>query len=59
MCTSLLSAWYGEAPDIQQRVAFAIIARSPIERLLAFKKERGWRHLALIRTAAGSTRATT
>jgi predicted dithiol-disulfide oxidoreductase (DUF899 family) len=47
MCTSLLSAWDGEARDIEQRVAFAIIARSPIERLVAFKKERGWRHLAL------------
>jgi predicted dithiol-disulfide oxidoreductase (DUF899 family) len=36
MCTSLLAAWDGEAPDIEQRVAFAVIARSPIERLVAF-----------------------
>lgn len=47
MCTSLLGAWNGEARDIQQRVAFAVIARSPIERLLAFKQERGWRDLPL------------
>lgn len=47
MCTSLLSAWDGEARDIMQRVALAVIARSPIERLLAFKKERGWRSLKL------------
>ncbi len=47
MCTSLLSAWDGEAPDIEQRVALAIVARSPIERLIAFKKERGWRNLKL------------
>ncbi|WP_243039708.1 DUF899 family protein [Dyella sedimenti] len=47
MCTSLLSAWDGEARDIGQRVALAIIARSPIERLLTFKRERGWRHLKL------------
>lgn len=47
MCTSLLSAWDGEAQDIMQRVAFAVTARSPIERLAAFKKERGWRHLKL------------
>jgi predicted dithiol-disulfide oxidoreductase (DUF899 family) len=47
MCTSLLSAWEGEARDIEQRVALAVIARSPIERLLAFKRERGWRHLKL------------
>jgi predicted dithiol-disulfide oxidoreductase (DUF899 family) len=47
MCTSLLSAWEGEARDIEQRVALAVIARSPIERLIAFKKERGWRDLEL------------
>jgi len=47
MCTSLLSAWDGEVPDIRQRVALAVIARSPIERLVAFKKERGWHHLPL------------
>ncbi|MEI9927180.1 MAG: DUF899 family protein [Sphingomonas sp.] len=47
MCTALLSAWDGEALDIQQRVAFAVIARSPIEKLLAFKRERGWQHLPL------------
>ena len=53
MCTSLLSSWDGEARDVQQRVAFAVIARSPIERLLAFKKERGWRHLNLYCDASG------
>jgi predicted dithiol-disulfide oxidoreductase (DUF899 family) len=47
MCTSLLSAWNGEARDIGQRVALAITARSPLNRLLAFKKERGWRDLPL------------
>jgi predicted dithiol-disulfide oxidoreductase (DUF899 family) len=47
MCTSLLSAWDGEAQDMMQRVALAVTARSPIERLVAFKKERGWRHLKL------------
>ncbi|MDP9807992.1 putative dithiol-disulfide oxidoreductase (DUF899 family) [Rhizobium tibeticum] len=47
MCTSMLSALDGEIPDIRQQVAFAVVARSPIERLLAFKKERGWQHLPL------------
>ena len=47
MCTSLLSAWDGEARDVGQRVALAVVARSPIERLVAFKNERGWRDLAL------------
>lgn len=53
MCTSLLSAWDGEAPDIQQRVAFAVIARSPIERLVAFKRVRGWHHLPLYSDTGG------
>ena len=47
MCTSLLSAWDGEVPDIEQRVALAVVARSPIERLVGFKRQRGWHHLPL------------
>ena len=47
MCTSLLSAWDGETPDIAQRVGFAVTARSPIDKLKAFKAERGWQHLPL------------
>lgn len=47
MCTSLLSAWDGEARDVDQRVALAVVARSPIERLVAFKNARGWRSLKL------------
>jgi predicted dithiol-disulfide oxidoreductase (DUF899 family) len=53
MCTSLLSAWDGEAQDIEQNVALAIIARSPIERLVAFKTERGWRDLKLYSDPSG------
>ena len=47
MCTSLLSAWDGEAQDIMQNVALAVVARSPIKRLIDFKNERGWRDLNL------------
>ena len=54
MCTSLLSSWDGEAADMEQRVALAIVAKSPIERLVAFKKERGWRHLKLYSSAGNS-----
>ena len=54
MCTSLLGALDGQMPDILQRVAFAVIAMSPIERLSAFKHERGWRYLKLY-SSAGTT----
>jgi predicted dithiol-disulfide oxidoreductase (DUF899 family) len=47
MCTSLMSAWDGESLDVEQRIALVMVARSPIERLLAFKKQRGWQHLKL------------
>jgi predicted dithiol-disulfide oxidoreductase (DUF899 family) len=53
MCTSLLSAWEGEALDIQQRVAFAVTARSSLDKLAAFAEERGWRHLPLYSDASG------
>jgi predicted dithiol-disulfide oxidoreductase (DUF899 family) len=53
MCTSQMSAWDGEARDIEQRVAFAMVARSPIERLMEFKKERGWKYLKLYSDTSG------
>ncbi len=53
MCTSLLSAWDGEARDVEQRIALAVVARSPIERLVAFKKERGWHNLKLYSDTSG------
>ena len=53
MCTSLMSAWDGEAKDVEQRVAFVMIARSPIERLVDFKNERGWRYLELFSDTSG------
>ncbi|EIM27974.1 DUF899 family protein [Microvirga lotononidis] len=47
MCTNLLGALEGNGADIQQRMALAVVARSPIERLIAWKKERGWKNLKL------------
>ena len=58
MCTSLLESWELKVPNITQRVALAVIARSPLERMQAFAKERGWRHLPLYSDEAGDyTRA--
>jgi predicted dithiol-disulfide oxidoreductase (DUF899 family) len=42
MCTSFMSTWEAKLPDVEQRVAFVFVARSPIERLIAAKKARGW-----------------
>ena len=53
MCTSLLSAWDGEVKHIEQRIALVAVARSPIQRLVAFKKERGWRDLKVFSDGSG------
>lgn len=45
MCTSLLGSLDIPAVDIEQRVALAVIGRSPVARQLAFARERGWRNL--------------
>lgn len=47
MCSSLLAAWDGEALDVDQSISLVVTARSPIDRLAAFKRERGWQHLRL------------
>ena len=47
MCTALLGPLDGNAADLDQRMSLVVVARSPIERLVAFKQERGWRNLRL------------
>jgi predicted dithiol-disulfide oxidoreductase (DUF899 family) len=51
MCTSLLDGLDGTAGHLQQRVAFGVVARSPIERIRRFADERGWRRLRLLSSA--------
>jgi len=48
MCTNLLDAWDANAPDIEQNASLVVVARSPLERLLAWKQERGWKNLRLV-----------
>ncbi|MBT2134314.1 DUF899 family protein [Croceibacterium sp. LX-88] len=45
MCTSFVGSLDVPAPDIEQRLALAIIGRSPVARQLAFARERGWSNL--------------
>ena len=47
MCTNVLGAWEGNAADIDQRISLVVVARSPIERLTAWKREREWKNLRL------------
>ena len=58
MCTSHMGAFEHKIDDIQQRVALAFIARSPIERLIEAKEARGWTHLPIFSDTDGAfTRA--
>ena len=50
MCTAFLGALDAPSVDLSQRVAFAVIGRSPVARQQAFARERGWRHLRFFAT---------
>jgi predicted dithiol-disulfide oxidoreductase (DUF899 family) len=43
MCTAMLTSWEGTARNLRERVALAVTARSPIERLLDFKRSAAGR----------------
>jgi predicted dithiol-disulfide oxidoreductase (DUF899 family) len=46
-CTSILDALDGNSEAIRQRVELAVVARSPIERIVHHAKDRGWTSLRL------------
>jgi predicted dithiol-disulfide oxidoreductase (DUF899 family) len=50
MCTSFVGSLDIPTPDIEQRVAVAILSRSPVSRQLEFARERGWQHLKFYQT---------
>lgn len=54
MCTSFMASLEGKVPDIEQRVALAMVARSPIERLVEGKRARGWTQLKVYSDSDGS-----
>lgn len=54
MCTSFLDGLDGNAQHIAQRANLVVIAKSPIERIVAYARGRGWRNLRLL-SSAGNT----
>jgi predicted dithiol-disulfide oxidoreductase (DUF899 family) len=52
-CTSFLSAWNGIAANLRERVPIAVTARSPIERLVEYKRQRGFRNLPFASDLSG------
>jgi predicted dithiol-disulfide oxidoreductase (DUF899 family) len=51
-CTALLDQLDGAAEHATQHVNLAVVAKSPLERILTFAEERGWRRLRLLSSAA-------
>src|SRR5438105_15546305 len=47
-CTSILDSLDGAARHLGQRINLAVAAKSEPERIRAFARERGWRHLRLL-----------
>jgi predicted dithiol-disulfide oxidoreductase (DUF899 family) len=52
-CTSLLNSFNGTVINLRERVAIAITARSPIERLKEYKKQRGFANLPFFSDTSG------
>jgi predicted dithiol-disulfide oxidoreductase (DUF899 family) len=50
-CSSILDALDGQIPHLRQRTNVAVVAKSPIQRIRHFARERGWRHLHLLSSA--------
>lgn len=54
MCTAFLDSLDGAAPHVQQRTNLVVVAKSPIERIRAYARERGWRNLRLLSSSGNS-----
>jgi predicted dithiol-disulfide oxidoreductase (DUF899 family) len=53
-CTSILDGLNGTAPHISQGANFVVVAKSPLERIRTFARERGWGNLRLLSSAANT-----
>jgi predicted dithiol-disulfide oxidoreductase (DUF899 family) len=53
MCTSFLNSWNGTAINLRERAAMVVTARSPVERLVAYKQQRGFTNLPFVSDLSG------
>jgi predicted dithiol-disulfide oxidoreductase (DUF899 family) len=56
-CTALLDQLDGAAEHAGQNLNFAVVAKAPLPRVLAFARERGWRRLRLLSSAGNAYNA--
>jgi predicted dithiol-disulfide oxidoreductase (DUF899 family) len=53
-CVALLDQLDGAVEHAGQLMSFAVVAKAPLEGVLAFAEERGWRRLRLLSSAANT-----
>lgn len=53
-CASILDGLNGTSPHISDRINFVVVAKSPLERIRSFARERGWNNLRLL-SSSGNT----
>ena|SRR2546423_3047326 len=53
-CTSILDGLNGTSPHVNQCINFVVVAKSPLERIRTFARERSWRNLRLL-SSSGNT----
>ena len=56
-CAALLDQLDGAAEHASQHINLAVVAKAPLPRVLAFARERGWRRLRLLSSAANTYNA--
>jgi len=50
-CTSILDGLNGTAPHVRNKVSFAVVAKSGLERIRELARGRGWKNLRLLSSA--------
>ena len=56
-CTQFLDSFDGVAEHAAERINVAVVAKAPLERILAHAEDRGWRRLRLLSSAGNSYNA--
>ncbi len=53
-CTSIIDAVDGAARHAVQRINFAVVAKTPLEKFQRHARKRGWKHVQLLSSAENS-----
>ena len=54
MCTSIIDGFNGSSPHVTDRVNLVVVARSPIDRIMKFARDRNWDRIRFLSSEANS-----